>query len=160
MLESVCPGCHPSLPSEAGPTHKYVVTSPECWRVFNEAMIGTTYRLLTDAYMAQHPDGDSSQQRQSVAVHLITLTAVLARGEPVDTASRITRAGVEAGRREGGYPRLGPPSAWKSTIADVASDKTDAGSYARDVLDVWMEIEAPTLRDWTDRTLGLLYESG
>lgn len=134
-----------------------MVSSPECWRIFGETMIGNTVRLLTDAYMAQHPDGDSPQQRQTVAVHLVTLMAVLIRGEPVETASQITQTGVEVGRRAGGFKKLDPPSDWKTTIADVASGKTDGVSYACDVLDSWTEIAEQPIADWTDRTLAGLY---
>lgn len=81
--DRVCvPGLRSCSSGESGPTHAHVTTSPECWKLFARSAPDLGYRLLSDTYMAQHPDGDDPRQLQSVAVHLITLDAVLARGKP------------------------------------------------------------------------------
>lgn len=107
--------------------------------------------------MAQHPDGDAPQQRQSVAVHLVTLNSVLQGGQPIDRASAITQAAVETGRTMGGYPKLKPPRSWRSTIADVADGSVDARTYVQDILEAWLQEESQLISEWTETSLGRLY---
>jgi Family of unknown function (DUF5946) len=78
--------------------------------------------LLVDAYAAQHPGDDSPQAIQSVAVHLVVLTAVLVENHRTDDAVVLRVAAVEVGRAVGGYPKLDPvPSEWDLTIAHLSS---------------------------------------
>ena len=121
--------------------------------------MGSTYRLLTDAYMAQHPDGDDSRQLQSVSAHLITLRAILVDGQPMDAASRITVQAINLGRQMGGYPRLDRPTEWASTIADVASAAVAPAKYARDVLSAWQPTEGDRVQKWARDTIKDLYRS-
>lgn len=58
---SSCTGCGLRRPVEHGPVHAYVTTSPECWALFTQ-LPTQTERMFTDAYMAQHPDGDDPRQ--------------------------------------------------------------------------------------------------
>lgn len=157
MQESTCPGCHLLLPARPGPTHRYVVSSPECWRIFSETVAAGADPLLSDGYMAQHPDGDAPQQRQSVAVHLVTLKSVLQDGQPIDKAPAITQAAVGAGRSLGGYPKMEPPQKWTSTIADVADGSVDARTYVHDILEAWLAREAQLISEWTEVALARLY---
>ena len=115
-------------------------------------------RLLTDAYMAQHPNGDSPQQRQSVAVHVVTLNGVLKSGQPIERASAITQAAVDVGRMLGGYPAMSPPPSWESTIVDVAEGSVGAREYVESVLDAWLKKESPSISDWTATTIARLYD--
>jgi hypothetical protein len=74
--------------------------------MFSEILSISQERRFTDAYMAQHARGGSSQQIQSVAVHLITLTAAFEKWQPESKASEITRQAVETGR-DGSFIKLG-----------------------------------------------------
>ena len=135
-------------------------TSPECWALFGETIVGVSYRLLTDAYMAQHPDGDDSRQLQSVAVHLITLQAILREGQPLEAASRLTVQAIETGKAMGGFRKMRRPGEWPSTIADVSSRTVAADHYAQDVLSSWSPTEGDSISTWTQSTLESLYRRG
>lgn len=148
-----------ALPKQQGPTHPYVTTSPECWSLFNQTALERQYRLLSDAYMAQHPDGEDPRQVQSVAVHLITLEAVLVGRQPLKTASAVTAAAVDLGRAMGGYRRLHRPETWTATIADVAESQIEPEMYAREVLESWHAMEGPQIERWVVETLDYLYGS-
>lgn len=154
---SICPGCGYAHPTEPGATHAYVVTSPECWQRFGAISTTIRERLFTDAYMAQHPGGVDKRQTQSVAVHLVTLNAVLSHGQPPSQASQITRAAVDLGRLHHGYKRLPEPASWDLTIGDVDEGGTEASTYVVSVLEVWMNTQAKTIEEWTLRTLQSLY---
>lgn len=134
-----------------------MVTSPECWALFTETAVGEPYRLLSDGYMAQHPDGEDPRQVQSVAVHLITLQAVLVDGQASRTASAVTAAAVDMGKASGGYRILHRPETWMATIADVADKTVQQEEYAQGVLDAWHAIEGAQIARWTAETLDYLY---
>lgn len=156
-MTSECPGCGLMLPAVGGPTHPYVPTSPECWALFGRTAAQIGHRLLSDAYMAQHPDGDDPRQLQSVTVHLITLQAILGDGQPITTASRITARAVQLGKVGGGYPKLERPTTWKSDIRDVADGNTTAHAFIVDVRAAWDVTEGARIREWTRATLESLY---
>ena len=80
--------------------HKYVPSSPGCWRIFGEVQADEAlrfgyppaHRLVVDAYMAQHPgDGSDRRDRQSVFVHLVGLCAVLELNIPDSHATNVLR---------------------------------------------------------------------
>jgi len=134
-----------------------VVTSPECWALFNTTAINVQHRLLSDAYMAQHPDGDDPRQIQSVAVHLITLEAVLVADQPIKTASAVTAAAVDLGKAMGGYRTLHRPATWEATIGHVAEGSVEPEEYARKVLDAWHQKEGLQMERWAADTVDYLY---
>ena len=151
-----CPGCGVMLPRSDGPTHAYVVTSPSCWGLFSQSLIQNGYRLFTDAYMAQHPGGTDRRQVQSVAVHLVTLFAVLEKGRSESEASKITQEAVVHGRDIGGYPKLPEPdpTAWPHNIEDVDARRASHQQYATSVLRVWEESQGERIAEWTLAVLG------
>jgi hypothetical protein len=83
-----CPGCGDRLPATDGPTHPYVGASSACWVRFAE--LSATLpdsgmplrRLVTDAYMVQHPGVPERRSVQSVGVHLVAIHLVLERNLP------------------------------------------------------------------------------
>ena len=86
------------MPNIDGPVHKYVPSSPGCWKAFGEVQADeaqrfrypSAHRVVVDAYMAQHPgDGSERRDRQSVFVHLLGLCAVLEDGLPDPYATRL-----------------------------------------------------------------------
>lgn len=145
------------MPSTDGPVHAYVTTSPECWALFAGAVGSQPERMFTDAYMAQHPDGDDPRQIQSVASHLIALESVLVRGQPRTKTEEILVAAIGLGRRLGGFSVLDRPQTWKSTILDVLDGRTSPTDYVWDVLRAWHDTEASRINDWTDQTLQAMY---
>jgi hypothetical protein len=95
-----CFVCGALVPDIEGPVHKYVPSSPGCWRTFGEVQADEmtrfryppAHRLVVDAYMAQHPgDGTDRRDRQSVFVHLTGLCAVLVLDVPPPVATDALR---------------------------------------------------------------------
>ena len=93
----VCVGCAGLVPEAPGPVHPYMRASPGCWALYGEVGV----RVMTaaevpaagwhhvDAYAVQHPGGAQTdrRQRQSVAVHLITLCLLHEFGASPERAS-------------------------------------------------------------------------
>lgn len=101
---STCNGCGLVLPSEPGPVHAYVPSSPECWRELGLVQADELERfayppahgVVVDAYMAQHPgDGTDRRDRQSVYLHLVGLCA-LHDGIGLQARARILRIVLRA----------------------------------------------------------------
>lgn len=154
---AICPGCGLETAENNGPVHAYVITSPGCWRLFGQAQTLPVERLFVDAYMAQHPGGTGTQQRQSAAVHLIVLDAVLRHDQPSEKASDIARAAVDLGRTSRGFPELEAPTSWSHTVADVIERPATSSVYIRAVFEAWLHREPPELKRWTRSVLELLY---
>jgi len=132
-----CAGCGAMLVPADGPLHRYMVSSPACWRHFG-AILAREYsdpawmvahRLTVDSYAVQHPGETSPQTAQSVAIHLMSLHAVLERG--LDHAAARDLIVQHADHRR--YAWLEPPAQRGSvTAADVALD-ADAASHLAEV---------------------------
>ena len=83
-----CIGCGALVPEVAGPTHRYMESSPGCWAIYGEVLAreysnpayGVVHRLTVDAYAVQHPGKPSPQTIQSLAIHLQRLCLILERG--------------------------------------------------------------------------------
>jgi hypothetical protein len=131
-----CPGCGERLPAIDGATHPYVGASSACWTRFAELSAtlpgaGTPLRrLVTDAYMVQHPGVPERRAIQSVGVHLVALYLVLERDlPPVDVSPALQRM-------------LSRPPAWRWLDPPVPNGPTALGDLAAAV-----SLPAPALRD-------------
>src|SRR5262249_39844945 len=139
-----CMGCGGLFETIDGPTHRYMESSPGCWRAYGEVLArefsDPTYlgvhRLTADAYAVQHPGRPSSRQAiQSVAVHLISIHLLLERGASVSYAERGMRAALEV---KGQFIWLTPPASMGPiTVADVRRATTPS-DHARLVRE-WVE---------------------
>lgn len=156
VSHEVC-SCGLVAADNGGPVHPYVVTSAGCWAVFSKLLADTSDRLFTDAYMAQHVEGDDPRQIQSIAVHLTTLHAVLGHGVDTANASKITSIGVEVGRRMGGYPKLDAPSRWPHNVGHVEAGAVSAREFVDSVYGTWLEHDRDTPEKWTEEVLRALY---
>ena len=136
---SACPGCGAELPILTdGATHEYVGASSACWTRFAELSVtlppAPLRRLITDAYMVQHPGVPERRAIQSVCLHLVALCLVLEHGLPAEQLSATLQRIL-----------VGPP-AWRwlnppipngtRTIHDVAG-ATDIDAYVRGVWQAW-----------------------
>ncbi|HEX2370073.1 MAG TPA: DUF5946 family protein [Acidimicrobiia bacterium] len=159
--ESICPGCQVRLSDTGGPTHRYIGASPACWDLYTRLLAGEPPMppsrwspLLVDAYAAQHPGDDSPQATQSVAVHLVVLTAVIAEDQPITDAVELRVAAVEVGRAIGGYPKLDPvPSGWDLVIADLvgaaaSGELPPLADYDTGVQQRWAALHGETIQGW------------
>jgi len=131
MLEVQCFGCGATVPDVEGAVHTYMLASPGCWSLYCSLLDvnfpGAVERTgppqgLVDAYAAQHATNTERRNRQSVALHLISLCAGLEYDVPEE------RRRVLIGRlahRE--YPALHPvPTSFTITVRDVADAEDSA----------------------------------
>jgi Family of unknown function (DUF5946) len=142
MLQSTntirCIGCAALVPDIAGPTHRYMESSPGCWAIYGEVLAreysnpayGIMHRLTVDAYAVQHPGKRSSQSIQSVAIHLLRLYLILERGY---TDASAAKAMPILARHKGSFYWMDPPpSLGDETVLHVRSAK-DPTAYEQAV---------------------------
>ncbi len=143
MVEVQCFGCGAAVPDVDGPVHAYMLAAPGCWSLYcsflDVKFKGAVEKTgppqgLVDAYAAQHGTNTDRRNRQSVALHLISLCAGLEHDVPGD------RRRVLIGRlahRE--YPALHPvPTSFTITVRNVA-DAEDS-------------VRLGVVRDWEQAT--------
>jgi hypothetical protein len=146
-----CPGCGALVPDVDGPVHKYVPSSPGCWKTFGEVQADEAHRfgyppahrVVVDAYMAQHAgDGSDRRDRQSVFVHLVGLCAVLERSAPPGYTTKLLSRAIR--HREGQFPVLrrshgpGPLTVLHMVgAADLADYERRAREWATSVWTSW-----------------------
>lgn len=90
-----CIGCGGWFPDVAGPTHRYLASSPGCWAAYGEVLAREysdpvymdMHRLTVDAYAAQHPGQAGPQTIKSVGIHLIRLCLLLEQGLAMSQAN-------------------------------------------------------------------------
>jgi len=159
---SPCPGCGADLPVIDGAPHPYGGASSACWTRFAE--LGATLpqgtplrRLVTDAYMVQHPGVPERRAIQSVGVHLVALCLVLEHGVAPDSLSRTIQGML---LRPPAFRWLEPPHPnGSTTIVDLeaAAAAGAAGpaidAFVRGTWDAWLDWH-PTIEGWV-RDAGL-----
>jgi hypothetical protein len=150
--EVTCFGCGALVPAVRGPVHGYMLAAPGCWLLYTGledwkiSLSGAqgidVAQWMIDSYAVQHPTNPDRRNRQSVAVHLMSLCAALEQDVP-GTRLRLL-LGAWSGR-PGGYPLLKPrPAGYAVTVRDVA----DADPAARaDLVRRWAEV---TWSAWSD----------
>jgi Family of unknown function (DUF5946) len=157
MPEIVCFGCGAVVPATGGPTHAYMHAASGCWALYG-AVLDWNYasnarqpevsQWLVDAYAAQHATNTDRRNRQSVALHLMSLCAAFEHGMPADERQRLIG---ELAHRE--YPVLHPlVTSFAIMIRDVAdaSDecRPDAGHrWAQATWDAW-STHHDVVRSW------------
>jgi len=147
-----CFGCGALAPDIEGPVHGYMLAAPGCWSLYTGledwkiglnggSGIDTAQRMI-DSYAAQHATNPDPRNRQSVAVHLMSLCAALEHDVPGIRLRQLLGSWAD---RPGGYPLLEPrPAAYSITVRDVA----DAGAATRaGVVRLWAEA---TWSAWSD----------
>jgi len=147
--------------------------SPGCWKVYGELITGWQDRshatAITwhhvDAYAVQHPGGaeHDRRQRQSVAVHLVSLCLLLEHAQPPEQAHekrRRTSAVVLPRTDLSDWPYLPPPpqpGAVTAVHVHAALTPSEQDQRARAWLESAWTAWAPhheTVRDWTKTLQG------
>ena len=128
-MKQPCFSCGGDFERCDGPTHKYMLSSPGCWKAYGELLareyentqlFGAVHRLTVDAYALQHP-GDLSDRRatQSVWIHYAALHLAL-----VDEVSHATIPARMQALTNKTFPPLPPvPPSHSVTLADVVAEK-------------------------------------
>lgn len=98
----------------SGSVHAYMLSAPGCWALhcsledWKATLLGqqaaTAVQHMVDSYAAQHPTNLDRRNRQSVAVHLMSLCASLDQGVPGERLRSLVGAWTH---RE--YPALAFP---------------------------------------------------
>jgi len=125
MSNKICPGCGNSLPPIDGPIHRYMTSSPACWKMFGEILaveysspeLMEIHRLTVDTYAVQHPGDTSRQAIQSVGMHLARLAVQLDTSKSPDELNAVM-SGFSA--RKAGLIHLARPYNFSMTIDDIA----------------------------------------
>jgi hypothetical protein len=119
-----------------GPVHPYMRSSPACWAAFGALQADETRRfgypavhgLIVDAYAASHGGpGDERRDRQSVAIHLIALHAVLELGHTSDQRITLLRR-LTTPKRD--WPHLPRPPGVPALNHRHLAGAPDAAAYA------------------------------
>ena len=145
----LCPGCGARVPREDGPTHRYLLAAPACWRMYGEVLARRLAsaavqpdRYPVDAYAVQHPGVPGPQSSQSVLAHLVSLGLMFEQGATSQAATRAMAALIAANK--GKFAWLEPPvSMGGLTVVDVAGADSDddlerlIGEWARSAWDAW-----------------------
>jgi hypothetical protein len=158
----LCCGCGVDFGDEAGPIHRYILSSPGCWaaygrlltREYEDQAYWPMHRMTVDAYAVQHPGEDTPQSRASVGLHLSRLCLSLERGWPIGRVNEAT-PGISA-RQKDRYPWLTPPAARGGlSVAEVlrATDPEEhrvlVAQWARAVWNAWSR-HHEMVRGWVD----------
>lgn len=170
VATDLCPGCAVTLPPSDGPVHRYMIALPACWALYTglfsagepPVVGGLLLALTVDAYAAQHPGTPNPQAIQSVAVHLLTLHGIFARGQDPGRAlwlrTRALRADKALGHKHSRFTWLTPPDfAGTLNVAAIAAAPTPeargavAERWVRQVYATWAAAHAATLAAWYDR---------
>jgi hypothetical protein len=164
--EVVCFGCGALVPDQRGPVHEYMLSAPGCWAMYGSILAwhaGRPRRAaagpvppphLADAYAAQHPANPDRRNRQSVAVHLMSLCAGQERGISGDRLRQMIGRWTHRD-----YPQLRPgPDAFPVTIRDVADAAENArlalvAEWAASTWTAW-SAHHDTIRTWLTAQIG------
>ena len=77
-----CFSCRATVPDIEGPIHKYMDSSPGCWKLYTDILAKeynadfynqNIHRITVDTYAVQHPGKPERKAIQSVNGHLISL---------------------------------------------------------------------------------------
>jgi hypothetical protein len=143
-----------------GPTHAYMLSATGCWERYGsledwKAGLGgddgiDTVQDLVDSYAAQHATNVDRRNRQSVAVHLMSLCARLEMG--LTGRERRSGIGIWVGRD---YPALDPrPAGYSITVADIARTPEPArpSAVGRMAVSTWSAwaVHHGTIRRWLE----------
>jgi Family of unknown function (DUF5946) len=144
-----------------GATHPYVGASSACWTRFAELSAtlpqGDTplRRLVTDAYMVQHPGVPERRAIQSVCLHLVGLCLVIERGLPPRELSAVLQRVLA---RPPAWRWLDPPEPnGLLTVGSLEEAGSESGpaidaaveAYVRGIWAAWAPHHAQ-VRAWVD----------
>lgn len=159
MSDVRCPGCGAVVPERNGPTHPYMLSAAGCWEQYcsleawKAGLIGeqaiATIQDLVDSYGVQHATNPDRRNRESVAVHLMSLCAGRERG--LSGRQRRARIATWVGRE---YPVLDSCSVrYPITVADVTAAESELPSMiermAASTWSAWA-VHHDTVRAWLD----------
>lgn len=143
-----CPGCGLAGSGVEGARHPYIGASAACWACYGELLAGGFGgHVSVDTYAVQHPGVEERRSIQSVAVHLISLCALLERDASPSAAPNLIRRALAKPRGWRWLP-IGQPIG-TITVAHVVEGHSDAPAWATDVWHAWSGFH-DEVRAWLD----------
>ncbi len=142
------PWLWPPLEPDLGATHPYIGASAGCWEAYG-ALLATARgeQLVVDTYAAQHPGVEERRSIQSVAVHLMSMCAVIERGASAADAVPLIRR-ILSGPGDWQWLPHRPPIG-SITVVDVLAEQADVPAWSADVWRAWSP-HHDTVRAWLD----------
>ncbi len=91
-----CFSCNAEIPCIEGEVHKYMDSSPGCWKLFGQILekeysdpdYMENHRITVDAFAVQHYGKPSPQAIQSVNLHLASMYLIYDKGLDVNIADK------------------------------------------------------------------------
>jgi hypothetical protein len=141
-----CFSCRAIVPDVEGPTHRYMTSSPGCWKLYGELLArdysdyydSDTHGLTVDAYAVTHPGEPQRVTIQSVNIHLLRLYLRLEKGVPGYRAPAVLRKIVENEELVSGLTWLEPPSFEHTTNVTDVLEARDFEEH-RKLVHAWAE---------------------
>ncbi|KGE70833.1 DUF5946 family protein [Spirochaeta lutea] len=129
-----CPFCGLQSDVIQGPTHRYLVSTPGCWKVYGDVLAREyedfrffrLHDLTVDAYALQHPGEPSDQTIRSAVIHLTSLYAYFEEGVP---AAKLSRVKQLAARFKSEFTWLDPPETLSGLNCATLLSCEDPGEY-------------------------------
>lgn len=148
-----CFGCGALVSDIDGPTHKYMLSTPGCWKLYGDILAKEytisnwdpdTHRITVDTYAVTHPGIPERRAIQSVCVHLISLYFTFEKGLPGAQATQLIKRVVENKNITAKLAWLEPPQ-FQGTLHvtdvlqanDFEEHKKLVRSWGQSVWQVW-----------------------
>jgi len=133
-----CTYCGIKTEAIGGPVHRYLVSTPGCWRKFGEILareyedirLFKCHDLTVDAYALQHPGVEGNQTINSSNIHLVSLYAYFVMKTDLSELSRI-KQNVAKRKRE--FFWLEPPHDMKELNIGCLNTTDNPDAYCSDV---------------------------
>lgn len=149
---TICEGCGLQLPMINDVCHSYMLSSPACWKIYNEVLAreygdnaySSVNRLTVDSYALQHPGTDDRRAIKSVNTHLASLYLIFEKNHSYGEATAMMTHIIEKHKVQFTY--LKPPKdlgnltiydVWKAKNAEEHIDIVK--QWAKNVWDAWSE---------------------
>ncbi|NOU20039.1 MAG: hypothetical protein HOO91_20975 [Bacteroidales bacterium] len=164
-----CFSCQAETPDIEGPVHRYMVSSPGCWKLFGEILeleysnpeYMVNHRITVDAFAVQHYGKPSPQAIHSVNLHLASMYLIYGRGFDVKLADKGL---TTLAKYKSELFWLDPPeNVGEITVADILKVQT-ADEHCKLVFDwgnsVWKawSNHQNTVKEFVERHIKEIYE--
>jgi len=138
MTTEKCPFCGIQTEAIDGPVHRYLVSTPGCWRKYGEILAREyedirffkCHDLTLDAYALQHPGVEGYQTINSSNIHLTSLYAYFVMKTDLSELSRIKQS---VAKRKKDFFLLEPPHDMKELNIGCLNTNVSPEAYCFNV---------------------------
>ena len=163
-----CFSCNAEIPDIEGEVHRYMDSSPGCWKLFgqilekeySDPLYWSNHRITVDAFAVQHFGRPSPQAIQSVNLHLASLYLIYNKGFDVKLADKglTTLAKYKSEL----FWLVPPNNVGEITVADILKAQTAEEhcqlvfEWGKSVWDAWV-IHHQTIKNFVERHRNEIY---